>query len=160
MIRKTVAIMLASLGAACHQEVPTSPSQGVLVTFRVVDETFKVMLTRDDQTQAARQALAGGPARIPIGRIVAGTDVNRGWSWHLDNVAFAEATTELCDGRPSDVEREGIGFGGGRYCPWAAEITSIEGPAAQFHGPRGESFTVSGSAALFGLRTVDTVGLI
>jgi hypothetical protein len=160
MIRTTVAVMLASLGAACHQEVPTAPSQGLLVTFRVVDETFKVMLTRDDQTQAARQALAGGPARIPIGRIVAGTDVNRGWSWHLDNVAFAEAATELCDGRPLDVEREGIGFGGGSYCPWAAEITSIEGPSAQFHAARLESFTVSASVLLPGLRSVDRVGLI
>jgi hypothetical protein len=157
-IRKAVAIILASLGAACHQKVPTAPSQGVVVTFRVVDETFKVMLTSEDQIQGARQAQAGGRARIPSGRIVAGTEVNRGWTWHLEDVTFAEAAIELCDGRPSDVEREGIGFGSGRYCPWAAVITSIDGPLAQFRGPRLEPFTVSASVALCGLRSVDTVG--
>jgi hypothetical protein len=158
MIRTAVAITLASLGAACHQEAPTTPSQAVVVTLSVVNETFRVMLTRADQIQAARRAQAGGRARIPSGRIVAGTDVNSGWSWHLEDVTFAEAAIELCDGRPSDVEREGIGFGSGRYCPWAAVITSIESPLAQFRGPRLEPFTVSASVALCGLRSVDTVG--
>ena len=73
-------------------------------------------------------AQAGGRARIPTGRIVSGTQVNVGWGWHLEDVTFAESTIELCDGRPSDVERQGIGFGGGRYCPWAATIIEITSP--------------------------------
>jgi hypothetical protein len=158
-MRKAVALILAALGAACHQEVSTAPSQGVVVTFQVVNETFRTALTHADQIQAAREAMAGGRARIPSGRIVSGTDVNRGWSWHLDDVAFVEAAIELCDGRPSDVEREGTGFGGGRYCPWAAQITSIEGPFAQIHEAPPEVFTVSASAALRVLKRVDTVGL-
>jgi hypothetical protein len=63
---------------------------------------------------------AGGLARIPTGRIVSGTRVNAGWSWHLEDVAFVEVAIELCDGRPSDVERQGATFGGGRFCPWTA----------------------------------------
>jgi hypothetical protein len=47
----------------------------------------------------------GGP-RAVNGRIAAG-DVNTGWSWHLEDVEFVEAAIELCDGRPSDVERQG-----------------------------------------------------
>jgi hypothetical protein len=81
-MRKAVAVILAALGAACHQEVSTAPSQGVVVTFQVVNETFRTALTQADQIQAAREAMAGGRARIPSGRIVSGTDVNRGWSWH------------------------------------------------------------------------------
>ena len=160
MIRTAVAIILASVIAACHQEGPTAPDQTVVVTFRVADETFRVALTRGDQIHAAREALAGGAARIPIGRIVAGADVNRGWSWHLEDVAFGETAIELCDGRPSDVEREGVGFGGGRYCPWAAQIVSIEGSVAQIHAPRLEPFTVSAPVALYALRGVDTVALL
>jgi hypothetical protein len=38
---------------------------------------------------------------------------------------FAESTIELCDGRPSDVEHQGTGFGGGRYCPWSATVIRI-----------------------------------
>ena len=63
---------------------------------------------------------------IPIGRIVAGTQVNSGWSWHLEDVTFAEVAIELCDGRPSDVERAGIQFGGGRFCPWNATVVRID----------------------------------
>jgi hypothetical protein len=48
-----------------------------------------------------------------------------GWNWHLEDVTFAESTIELCDGRPSDVERQGTSFGGGRFCPWAATIIDI-----------------------------------
>jgi hypothetical protein len=94
--------------------------------FSVADERFRVALTSDEQIVAAHAAQAGGPARIPTGRIVRGTQVNAGWSWHLEDVAFAESTIELCDGRPSYVEREGTSFGGGRYCPWTATIVEID----------------------------------
>jgi hypothetical protein len=104
---------------------PTSPSDGALVTFQVVDEQFRVELETQDQVAAARRAQQGGPARIPNGRIVAGTRENAGWSWHLEDVTFAELTIELCDGRPSDVERHGVQFGGGRFCPWSASVLSI-----------------------------------
>ena len=77
------------------------------------------------QIDAAHQAANGGPARIPNGRVIRGTGVNIGWSWHLEDVEFAELTTEVCDGRPSDVEREGVTFGGGRFCPWTARVISI-----------------------------------
>ena len=69
---------------------------------------------------------AGGQA-FPNGRVVAGASVNVGWSWHLEGVEFAELTTEVCDGRPSDVEREGVRFGGGRFCPRTARVISIDG---------------------------------
>ncbi|HTV03070.1 MAG TPA: hypothetical protein VMF13_21155, partial [Luteitalea sp.] len=78
------------------------------------------------QIDAARAAQAGGRARIPNGRLVAGAQINTGYSWHVEDVEFAEATIELCDGLPSHVQREGVNFGGGRYCPWSAQVLSVE----------------------------------
>ena len=112
---------------ACgDDDTPTAPSSTALVTFRVQGETFRVAFTSAEQVAAARAAQSGGPARIPIGRIVAGAQVNMGWSWHLEDLTFAEAAIELCDGRPSDVERQGAQFGGGRFCPWTASVIRID----------------------------------
>jgi hypothetical protein len=94
----------------------------------VGSERFRIALTTPVQVAAARAAQAGGTARIPNGRIVAGTEVNAGWSWHLEDVEFVQVTIELCDGRPSDVERQGTAFGGGRFCPWTAAVVSVEEP--------------------------------
>ena len=46
--------------------------------------------------------------------------------WVGTGTSRTEITTEVCDGRPSDVEREGVSFGGGRFCPWAARVISID----------------------------------
>ena len=123
---RLVGVWLILLSSACADDSPTTPSSGAVVTFAVGEETFRVSLAEPDQIAAARAAQNGGPARIPNGRIVPGMQVNAGWSWHLEDVAFAEATIELCDGRPSDVERQGTNFGGGRFCPWNATIVRID----------------------------------
>ena len=112
--------------AACGGGTPSGPSSDAIVTFAVANESFRVWLTSAEQIEGARAAQIGGRARIPIGRIVPGTQVNTGWNWHLEDVEFAESTIELCDGLPSDVEREKTGFGGGRFCPWTAKVIRIE----------------------------------
>jgi hypothetical protein len=122
---RRVTFIIAALSVACGRG-PAQPSGGALVTFQVADEVFRVWLSDADTLAAARRAQTGGPARIPNGRIRPGTEVNAGWSWHLDGVSFSEVTIELCDGRPSDVEREGPSFGGGRYCPWRASVIRID----------------------------------
>jgi hypothetical protein len=115
------------LGAsACDDSTPSAPSASAVVTFNVANEVFRVSLTSAEQIAAARAAQNGGRAKIPNGRIVSGTQVNTGWSWHLEDVSFAEATIEVCDGRPSDVERQGTAFGGGRFCPWTATVVRID----------------------------------
>jgi hypothetical protein len=122
----TMVIVVMCLASACGDSTVIAPSTGALVTFAVAGETFRVSLPSSDQVAAARAAQSGGRARIPNGRIVPGRQVNAGWSWHLEDVTFAEVAIEVCDGRPSDVERQGTGFGGGRFCPWTATITRIE----------------------------------
>ena len=118
--------LLGLVAIGCGSSPPTAPSRSAIVTFQVAGETFKVRLITDASIDGAVKAQAGGAARIPNGRLVAGTDVNTGWTWHLADVEFAEVTIEVCDGRPSDVERVGPAFGGGRYCPWSATIVSIQ----------------------------------
>jgi hypothetical protein len=120
------AVSLTFVCAAACDDSPTRPSSGAIATIQVRAETFRVWLQTDQQIAAARAALAGGAASIPNGRIVMGTEFNRGWSWHLEDVTFAEVTIELCDGLPSDVERQGVNFGGGRFCPWTARVTDVE----------------------------------
>jgi hypothetical protein len=122
----SVAAVGTALAIACSGNSPTPPSSGTVVTFAVGSETFRVALTSAEQAAAARAAQSGGRARIPNGRVAMGTQVNAGWSWHLEDVDFAEVAIELCDGRPSDVERAGIQFGGGRFCPWSATIVRID----------------------------------
>jgi hypothetical protein len=122
----SAAFVCASLGIGCGDDAPTSPSPAAVVTFSVGGETFRVALTSAEQVVAARAAQGGAPARIPVGRITPGTQVNTGWNWHLEDLTFAEVTIELCDGRPSDVERGGSQFGGGRFCPWTATISRID----------------------------------
>jgi hypothetical protein len=119
-------VALSIVVAVACDETPTAPSSGAVVTFAVAGETFRVALTTGDQVAAARAAQSGGREKIPTGRIVAGAQVNTGWTWHLEDVTFAEVTIELCDGRPSDVERAGVQFGDGRFCPWSATVVRID----------------------------------
>ena len=101
----------------------------VVVTFEVAGgETFKVRLTDPADIAIAHQLLADEEApSIPNGLVVRGeTDVNEGYSWSIDpdDFEFADATIEVCDGLPSDVEA-GI-ITSDRYCPWSAIVVSIE----------------------------------
>lgn len=101
---------------------------GVVVTVRVEDEEYKIRLTDATDIEIARKLLAGEQApNIPNGIVVRGDpDVNVGYSWHIDpdSVEFADMTTEVCDGRPSDVENGVITSD--RYCPWSARVVAID----------------------------------
>ena len=119
-----VALLLSIVASGCA-DGPTSPSDTAVVTLGVAGETFRVQLVGERQIEAARAAQGGGPARIPNGRIVLGVGVNSGWSWHLEDVEFVQVAIEVCDGRPSDVERQGMQFGAGRFCPWSARVLAI-----------------------------------
>ncbi|NJL54128.1 hypothetical protein HC928_02430 [bacterium] len=113
---------------ACVAPTPPPAAGGVTVTFRVVQEEYKIRLTDPADIAIARQLLNGEAApSIPNGVVVRGdSDVNIGYTWHIDpdSVEFVDVTTEVCDGLPSDVE-QGI-ITSEYYCPWAAEVIAIE----------------------------------
>lgn len=118
-------LLLLCLAAAACGGTSASPSPASVAVIRVGDEAFRIALTTPELVEAAKAARAGTGPTIPNGRIVAGTQVNAGYSWHLEDVEFVDVTIELCDGRPSMVEQQGTSFGGGRFCPWGAEVVAV-----------------------------------
>lgn len=118
--------------AACSS--PTSPDLegGVLATFDVQGERYTIFVT-DARTIDQVMALASGQggARIPSGRLLRGREAyNAAWSWHIDprDIQMVEVTMELCDGRPSDVERDLDYWVDtvGRFCPWSVTLVDVE----------------------------------
>jgi hypothetical protein len=104
---------------------------GILVTFNVVGETYKVFIT-NKQTIDQVFALEAGTseAKIPNAKLVRGTDYNAPWSWHTDpqDIQMVDITAELYDGRPSDVEND-LNYWLDtvkRFAPWAATIADIQ----------------------------------
>jgi hypothetical protein len=121
--------------SACRDEpaAPDPPLQGgILVTFQVSGEEFRVWVTNRQTIGQIFAVLDGlNRASIPNGAIHAGPgrqDHNAPWSWHLDpeDIQMAEATIEVCDGRPSLVEASlGEYLAQGRFCPWGASLVNI-----------------------------------
>jgi inhibitor of cysteine peptidase len=116
---------------------PTPPGElrgGVLATFEVVGEQFRVWVTNPQAVQQILDLAAGSSsANIPNGRILRGpgtADHNLPWGWHLDpeEIEMAEVTIEVCDGTPSYVEENLDEFVEtiGRYCPWSARLISVD----------------------------------
>jgi hypothetical protein len=124
----TAALALVGCASPDGGSPAPAPAAGIVVTFEVNEgERFRVLLTEPADQAIANQLLAGaeGPD-IPNGRIVRDTGVNEGWSWSLDpaDFEFADLTTEVCDGEPSDVESGALTSD--RYCPWSARVVEIE----------------------------------
>lgn len=106
---------------------PSASGGGVVVTFQVADEHYRIELTDPADIAIARLLLAGEEApSIPNGIVVRGSaGVNAGYTWHIDpeSLEFADVTVEVCDGRPSDVEANQVTSE--RYCPWDAIVVHI-----------------------------------
>lgn len=128
-----VALCAVLVASGCAFSDQPAASKDVVVTIRVADaEEYRIRLTDPADIATARKLLAGeATPAIPNGRVVRGeADVNVGYSWHIDpaSVEFADTVTEVCDGRPSDVEKRVITSD--RYCPWSAKVVAIA-PAQQ-----------------------------
>ena len=125
---------LIACGAPTATPEPSELSGGILATFQVVDEEFRVWVTNPDTIQQILDLQRGiSSANIPNGRILRGpgqADHNEPWSWHLDpeQIEMAEITVEVCDGAPSSVEEELDYFVEtvGQYCPWSARLVAVE----------------------------------
>jgi len=120
--------MLVGCGGIAPSGQPAPTPGSMVVTVRVADaEEYRIRLTDPDDIGIAQKLLAGESAPgIPNGRVVRGeSDVNVGYSWHIDpnSVEFTDAATEVCDGRPSDVEKRAMRSD--RYCPWTAKVVAI-----------------------------------
>lgn len=99
-----------------------------VVTWKVTGETFRTYLNGSEDIAAVKRAIREhASAGIPLGSIYRGTQVNTGHRWHLRNVRLVEATIELCDGRPSDLDSNLTYWVDTvkRYCPWGAKPVTL-----------------------------------
>ena len=122
----------AALDATLTPGCPCSAlAGGALISFRIVNESLTVWVTNGPFIDRAKQLLATGTRQIPIfDTLLDGRACDPQWTWHVDpqNVSFADAAIELCDGLPSYIEANKAYWLGtvGSYCPWAAVVTSVE----------------------------------
>ena len=131
--RLTAALLLvgaAATLAACGGDDDGGGASGhPVAVFEVAGrETYRIELTTPELEAHARALYDGEDvAAIPNGVVVRDSPgVNGPWSWHIDSstLEFADMTTEVCDGLPSDVE-EGL-ITSDRYCPWLTQVIAIE----------------------------------
>lgn len=119
----------ALVSAGCSPPAADTPDAHAIVTFQVAGgERFKVELIGQDLVAHAQGLLAGQPLdKIPVGTVVRDSPgPNAPWTWHLDpaTIHFAFATTEVCDGIPSDVEKQLVTSP--TYCPWSAVVVAVD----------------------------------
>jgi hypothetical protein len=126
----TITLLIACGGS------PTVPSElrgGVLATFDVVGQSFNVWITNKtaiDQAMALHRGTS--TATIPVARLQRGSGQgshNAPYHWHLDpnDIQFAFAAIEVCDGTPNYVELHIDEFVDvvKTYCPWAAKLVAL-----------------------------------
>ena len=129
-------LLVFGAAKAAAQGAPFSPPGLAAVATGFGEEIF-VVRVMDQQLldQMWDIAYNGAPPLIVIGEIRTGNDgynkngpVGQPWSWHLDEdtLGLAELTIELCDGLPSYVEADILGFGGGSFCPWSSWVVMVE----------------------------------
>lgn len=127
------ALVAVACGGLPSEPDPGELAGGALAEFEVIDERFRIWVTNPETIQQLFDVRDGrSQASIPIGPVRLGpgrAEHNLPWSWHIDpeQVAMAEFTIELCDGKPSFLEEDVEGWieTVGSYCPWSARLVSV-----------------------------------
>ncbi|MDQ4102053.1 MAG: hypothetical protein M3115_07715 [Thermoproteota archaeon] len=93
-------------------------------------DKFKVYATDPEAIQLQTDNYYGLNNMFVMGRLVIGNGgFNSPWSWHLDpdDVTMAEFAIELCDGTPSEVERNlpYWTFQVETFCPWSSKVIDM-----------------------------------
>lgn len=134
-------ILVAGCMAACSSTSPKPPPSssdrcatrtgGALITFQVGAEAIALWITNDAFIDEAKAQAGSGKARVALfERVIDGQDCDDNWTFHVDpaRVQWADNTIELCDGRPSDVERDTPRWIADvkSYCPWKSTVASVD----------------------------------
>jgi hypothetical protein len=84
---------------------------------------YSVWITNNAFIDEAISRVGKGVGRIPSFKALAGSDCDMTINWHPDpeDVAFADLTTEVCDGCPFAT-----GWAGSQFCPWAGEVVAVD----------------------------------
>ena len=103
---------------------------GVLATFSVQNERFRVWVTNPDTIRQLQALEAGNSeAKVPNGKLLSGPgqgDHNVPWKWHLDPVDTKMTATadKDCDVAPTTLAEDLDEYinNVGRYCPSGVEL--------------------------------------
>jgi len=131
LIRSAVAIASVVSAAACTETVGLT--QGGVFVVAVGQEQFRVRIDNALlANQARRMMTRQDQQRIINGELDRGDGgFNTGYGWHMKpaTIQFADVTTEVCDGRPSDVQSDITYWVDTvkRYCPWSGRFVSEVG---------------------------------
>ena len=125
-------VLLAALAlAGCNDNFGVNTGGTFVVA--VGSEQFRVRIDNALLASQARRMMTGATdAKIINGELARGDGgFNTGYGWHMKpgTIQFADATIELCDGRPSDVQKD-INYWVDtvkRYCPWGGRFIREEG---------------------------------
>lgn len=106
-------------------------TSGAEITIQVNDQSFKFWSVNPafiDKAIALRDAKK--PATIMFERLLDETDCDPRWTFHVDpaEMGWPQLTTEVCDGRPSDIEGDKKHWINDvkRWCPWSSLVTSVD----------------------------------
>lgn len=127
---------LLPLGLSQCCGVPSPPvcsdrTGGACITFQVVDDQITLWITNEAFIAQAETLLETGGSMVPnFGQVIAGSDVDAAWSWHVDPVQmeWADVTIEVCDATPSYIEANLDAWINevGNWCPWSAQVLAVE----------------------------------
>ena len=95
------------------------------------DQTFQFWSTNSTFIDHAAQLMAEKKvATIMFKTVLDGSDCDPRWTFHVDpaQMDWPQLTTEVCDGRPSDIEADKKHWLNDvqRWCPWSSLVVSIE----------------------------------
>ena len=134
MTRRLIAVLTLALAVMVAIGAPPASarrSRTYTATFATPEGRFRTVIDDpasvsriDDAVRAQDLRLVG----IPNGVVVRGDGgVNRGHSWHLEDVTLVDMTMEVCDGTAAylDANLDEWLRDVGRYCPWGARLVSF-----------------------------------
>lgn len=127
---KIVLILVLAAALASCSNYGTGIGTGGTFVVAVGTEQFRVRIDNALLATKARRMIARTEQqKVVTGQLVRGDGgFNSGYHWHMNpsTIAFAEATIELCDGRPSEVEAN-LDYWIDtvkQFCPWSGRFTS------------------------------------
>lgn len=104
---------------------------GAEIQIQVNDQTFRLWSTNAGFIGRAKELRASGEAATAMfNRLADGRDCGTQWTFHVDaaEMSWPAFTTEVCDGRPSDVERDKSHWINDikRWCPWGTRVLAVD----------------------------------
>jgi len=123
--RHGLVIAAGVLAVACGGPTAPSPGTAEFLIEVVPGERFVLRTTHPDTIRLADENMRGLNGAFPLGPLRRGDGgFNAPWTWHLDpaETRLVDVAIEVCDGRPSYVERNQSDYP--TYCPWGAKVIS------------------------------------